>query len=636
MLIINSILSASILFPSYFILKKYISQQQALLGSLLISVLPAVTLFTFILMSENLFVPLTMFSIWFLLESFENNNILWDFLAAVFVFYLYFTRETGIVFIIAIGIALAFFVLSAERGAKLKVVKDKAVLICALTIPLMLWIIYKIITISRASFYSVENLTDTLINAFFSPVLLERFSLLMLHEIEYLVLSAYVMIFIISIIFTAGCLFKLKLFGLNDYLQQFGPRKVLALRSVILYCLTFSAGLLVISAVFMQSWGLPSIYGRYIEPIVPAIFLFGIIGIGSLFAKYNGSKWKVELLFCLGIMVIILSVYTLPDTFIDAFPNDFGIYYIIFLQDFMRNSLFMVFLLAVVLMVIPCYLLKNSQKNHFLISFFSFFIVLSVICSLPIYEIHNMNMNGTEQINQIGRYLQAHSSTDTQILMDSNGTDQKYYLSLTQFWTPGKIIQRSTAEDPSGVFTKEFVDKADYIISQKFLPYPCVIASNMNYKLYTPRATGQSVQNVSLPVVINMGNVSSCIINGFYSPGEVRWTRGSSEIKIDYPQDKGSFILRVKTEGSRPENDPANVTFFMNGHFIGGMEKTSGTKIYMAVIPENYLDQESQILGIRTNTWKPSDYGSTDGRNLGIAVDWIRLDESFYLMKCLK
>jgi len=83
MLIINTILTSSIIFPSYFVLKKYISQKQALLGSILISVLPAVTLYNFVLMSENLFIPLTMFSIWFLHEAFENNSLRWDFLAGI-------------------------------------------------------------------------------------------------------------------------------------------------------------------------------------------------------------------------------------------------------------------------------------------------------------------------------------------------------------------------------------------------------------------------------------------------------------------------------------------------------------------------------------------------------------------------
>jgi hypothetical protein len=121
---------------------------------------------------------------------------------------------------------------------------------------------------------------------------------------------------------------------------------------------------------------------------------------------------------------------------------------------------------------------------------------------------------------------------------------------------------------------------------------------------------------------------STCLIDGFYQPeGKFRWTRGSSQVKIEHPKKDGSFILHVNTGGMRPENNPANVTFFMNGHYIGAMENTGGTEIYSVLIPEYYLESNYQILEIRTNTWKPSDYGSADSRNLGITVESIRSDD---------
>jgi hypothetical protein len=627
MLIINNIISASIIFPSYFILKKYISQLHALLGAILISVLPAVTLFSFLLMSETLFICLTVFSIWFLIEAFENDTILFDFLAAISVFYLYLTRETGIAFIVAAISALVFFVLSSEKGTRFKVVHDKAVLIFSLVIPLLMWILYKIIALSSVSYYGMDIYIHTLIRFFSSPSLFESFSILMLHEIEYLIFSSYVIFFLLFIFIISGSLFKFKSFGFNDLLQEIPLRKVLALRSVIIYCLTFSAGLLVITVTFMQQWGGFTIYGRYIDPIVPVLFIFGIVGIGFLSTK-TGPKWNSGLIFCAGVAVLFLSLYTLPQTFVDAFPNDFGIFYFIYLQNFIGNTLLMVLLLAIILIFIPWYLLKHSRKDKSLIAFFSFFIVLSVIFSVPIYEVRANYMITTEQVNQLGRYLQVHSSKDTQILMDSNGTNQKYYLSLTQFWTPGNIIKRSTVEDPSGVFTGEFVDKADYIISEKLLPYPCILASNMDYKLYEPHATNTVTPQVSLPFLMDMGSNSSCSVNGFYySEGSYRWTREFSQIKINYPTENQSFLLQVKTGGERPQNNPANVTFSLNGHPIGVMNKTSGSEIFSAVIPEYYQEANYQVLGIRTNTWKPSDYGSTDMRNLGITVDWIRGEE---------
>lgn len=77
----------------------------------------------------------------------------------------------------------------------------------------------------------------------------------------------------------------------------------------------------------------------------------------------------------------------------------------------------------------------------------------------------------------------------------------------------------------------------------------------------------------------------------------------------------------------RPQTDPANVTFYINGHLVGSVEEITGAKNYLIVVPENCLEERYQILEIRTNTWKPSEYGYVDDpRDLGIQIDWIRVD----------
>ncbi|MBT0732500.1 hypothetical protein KH990_03835 [Methanoculleus bourgensis] len=88
--------------------------------------------------------------------------------------------------------------------------------------------------------------------------------------------------------------------------------------------------------------------------------------------------------------------------------------------------------------------------------------------------------------------------------------------------------------------------------------------------------------------------------------------------------------MQIKTGGHRPEDDPANISFFINGHIIGTIEKASGTKICSVVVPEYYLENNYQIIGIKTNTWKPSDYGSADKRDLGIQVDWVELNPVYF------
>lgn len=633
MLIINTILTSSIIFPSYFILKKYISHNQALLGSVLISVLPAVTLYNFALMSENLFIPLTMFSIWFLHEAFETNTFRWRFLAGVSIFYLYFTRETGLVFCIALLVALAFFILNTERGARLKAMKEKAVLACSFTIPFLVWMIYKKFFAVQPSLYNTDSYINTLSGSFLDIELFETFSTLMLHEIEFLALSAYVTIFVISLIFIIGCVLKPNFLGFKDHIEHFCSGRILTLQSIIIYCLTFGAVLLVITVTHMEKAYLAgnqeyAIFGRYIDPIVPVIFQFGVLGIGFLYPRCKGFKWKSEIIGFLGGLIILLFACTLPHTYY-KFPNMLSIYYILPLQNYVSYSLILI-LFMIIFVVIPYCLLKNYHRRHFSTILVVFFIFLSVILSIPTYDHQYDIMENTENENQIGRYLQGHSFPETKILMDRENFNQYWgpqMWFLTKFWTQGELIHRSTADDPSGVFTEESINEVDYIISKKLLPYPCVNASRGGYKLYIPHSAEQPTQ-FSMPYVLDIGHNDSCIIRGFHSAenGKIRWTTDFAEVKIEYPKEKGSFMLQIKTGGHRPEDNPANITISINGHTIDTIEKTDRTKICSVVIPEYYLENYYQIIGIKTNTWKPSDYGSADKRDLGIQVDWVEID----------
>ena len=63
MLLINCIINTSVLFPSYFIMRKYCNESYSLASSVAIALLPSIIAYNFSLMCENLFVPLFLFSI---------------------------------------------------------------------------------------------------------------------------------------------------------------------------------------------------------------------------------------------------------------------------------------------------------------------------------------------------------------------------------------------------------------------------------------------------------------------------------------------------------------------------------------------------------------------------------------------
>lgn len=110
MLLINCFLSSLIIFPSYFIVSKYCSKSFGFMSAITIATLPSLTLYTFLLMTENLFVPLFAFSIWFLLEAYETQKPFWIALSILSVLMLFFTRHSGIFMIV--GLAASFIYLN--------------------------------------------------------------------------------------------------------------------------------------------------------------------------------------------------------------------------------------------------------------------------------------------------------------------------------------------------------------------------------------------------------------------------------------------------------------------------------------------------------------------------------------------
>jgi hypothetical protein len=82
-------------------MEKYCSKAVSVLGSITVSTLPFLNFYSFTLMTEVLFIPLFLFSIWFILKSYETDNKKWELLASLSTVYLYITRSTGLAMLIA-------------------------------------------------------------------------------------------------------------------------------------------------------------------------------------------------------------------------------------------------------------------------------------------------------------------------------------------------------------------------------------------------------------------------------------------------------------------------------------------------------------------------------------------------------
>jgi len=618
MLTINSFITSSIIFPAYFLLKKYCSDTFSILGSIFVAILPSVVLYNFVVMSENLFIPLYTFSLWFLIESFETNSKKWGILAGFSIFLLFFTRSTGIGMIIGFFFALSYYAL---MQLKLKepaiIVKENSYSVMAFFIPTILWVYYKSKLEITTGEYNIEAYRSAIFQAVSNIQSFTRFLSLIIHEVEFLILTSYFILFVLALY-----ALSMILSGWDGSSQGKENQKMTSIKSGIIYFLVSSIVLVIITVAHMSLANdlYYSIFGRYIDPIVPIIAIFGLIGLYILLNSNFEKKKIIFLLFTSILFLIILFAIDFPSTYYKI-SNMFAIFYIQKVSTFLPVIQFIS--LFGILLLIFFVLIVYYKKLWPL--FILFLMIISIIGIYSTLQSQLTQSNYIVGINQISQYLITNSNESSSILMTNEDYNQVLGPNIwfgTQFYIKGYLIRNDACTVLSKVKCQQNQD-LDYIISPRILPYHFINASESGYKLYTLEKPEN--HSIELPYTIDIGLNDEEKIENFHSAenNQFRWTKNYSKILIKYPQSCGELNISVKIGGDRPANNPANVIFLINDHSLGNITYTGNQKIISYAIPDGYLNDYYNILEIDTNTWNPSDYGSKDIRDLGIQVDWV-------------
>ncbi len=506
MLLITIIINTSIMFPSYFIMRRYCSKDYAIVGCIAIAVLPCLILYNFSLMCENLLLPLFIFSIWFVHEAYRTKTRFWISAAVLSVILLFFTKHSGIAMLFGLAASVIFELEYDKIGpAFKKLILSKYRLFLAFLFVIVSLISYITVSsnptiwgyIGRVQ-YMFEVYSNDLTNIIFNISSLNEFLILLLHELEYLMISSYFVVFLGAAILLAFVLNITRGFSLNviDYENSTDMRDDRALRFSLIYFLFSGIAMVIAVVVFMYQMirDLPDGYsllllcnrddflimGRYIDPLVPAIFLFGLIGLNRISGQKKESRFKVISAFVMMYLATcFLFALTFPyETGKDVLP----ILYLRHLASLMPTW-------AIVPVIMPIflaglYLSLYNRKHRFILLFIT--ILVSLIISAYIIPSELAASKEFHDQNQIGSYLEKLSNDSSLILMDlEDDTRDRVMLPFTKFWAKGNVVTYSTAEDPSGVYT-DYARNVSYIISSKILPYQSLAFSMRGYQLYKP------------------------------------------------------------------------------------------------------------------------------------------------------
>jgi len=483
MLVINSFLSSSIIFPAYFILYKYCNREFAFMGAITIATLPSLTLYTFLVVTENLFVPLFVFSIWFLLEAYETKKPIWIILAISSVIFLFYTRHTGIIMMASMMISFAYYATQVDKQRySIKRMPNIFLAIIFLTIIAVSMGALGLILTGTSNFYfkwfhnRIVSDGQIILNIFGDADNLMHFMALMQNEIGYIIIASYFIFFFLAIILfcqmffasTRGILHSPLLKWYNS--MEIKNRR--SLKSVSVYFLISSAIIIPATTVttYRENW---EIIGRYIDPIVPGICLFGLIGLYQIYENKRRPNFRLSAL--LAAIFSLIFFFRFP--FLTA--NIIAINYINVLKNLAPNWILFPALTAGFFLLLNMYKRLDDRGRLF----FIFIIAFSAGASAYTYHAdlgHNSDLYNSQ--NQIGEYLNAHSEIDIPIIMDRMDYYNDIYMYRTvEFWSRRPIWVRPVDEDLAAL---EIHEGGTYLITSKVLPFDPLAESSRGYYLY--------------------------------------------------------------------------------------------------------------------------------------------------------
>lgn len=293
--LINSILINLILFPSYLIMREFVSVKKAFLTSILILFLPFNN-FVFHVMPENLYFPLFLLSFFFAYKTLVTSELKYSILTGIFFSLLYLTKPHALVFILTFFFILLFLFIYPAK----KLVNAKKRFISVFFVTLTLCMFYVFIEV-------VLTGNITLSFGFYTNIakgIVSKSSNLDIHKLIFMVaahIGSFLFLYLIPF-FTAifSCIYAIK--------EKNYTTSIFLLFGL---CLFFS--LFIMTVKFTADIvDYQRLYARYFFFIFP-FFLFSFVAFSERISWNNSQKITLILSFCI---LFVKSVYILLNNFL--------------------------------------------------------------------------------------------------------------------------------------------------------------------------------------------------------------------------------------------------------------------------------------------------------------------------------
>jgi len=593
---LNILISTSILFIAYAILNRYCNNWVAVIGSLLIASLPVSTLYSFIIFSENLYISLFTLSGLLLLKSVESNNRILHILTGLTIFFLILIKPYGFLALFAFLIVMLYLFFYFRKQNK-PFLLDKLILICTPVFTIGIWYVLKTFFSNSFFRYNTNLYLETMVSAISNISNLITAFELIFHEIDYFILTGYVVFFALSI-------------SIFLYWKNLEP----ALQAYALYSYIYMAFSIIPTVLHMlitvynpssPQYLYYFIWGRYIDPAIPSIFLLGLISWSKFFTDKPPFKgWKLNELYVIIGLFSLMLVVTYPYNAIYKAVNTLSIQYT---QAIITGPVFIFYILIV--LFICFFLLFRKRPVVFLV----IMIFFSLIASAPAYFWITTVSGKSGDRNDIGFYIHNNQIVDAQILLpnewESFPNVHNPDHSLIKFWGMPNLLKYGNISEYS-------TSEVDYIISKTPLPFHLLAISSDNLMFYS---TEEPSHLQMIPS------------NGFhlfeYENNTIlrTWISNNATITIIIPESSHELTNYSLIMEGKSFYNIKNVNYYVNEEFINSF--VIPTNPTLIVVPIN-LNRGQNTVKIFTpdGCQRPSDVmNSIDTRCLSIYYNHISI-----------
>gem|GEM_PF-1160877 len=474
MLFINCILSTLIVFPVFFIMKKFVTAKISFLTSLLVVTLPVVLVHNFVLMSENVLYLIFLISCFLLIKTFNHKNF----------------DGKLLIYLIILGFSVRFLIMIKATGFAIlaslfcvvmyKIVKNRNrysllyIISILPSLPALWQLIFPVIeqksTISTIG-YEISTYVNRQVAVVSDVSYFNRFLDIMANEFSYFVLMSYI-VFMVFTIF------------LFIYWKKISPKKKENLSIFIVYGL-FSVFFLISLTSLHIYRSKYDIYTRYVSVGLPVFIMLGIIGM-DLFKRVKNqiaSSVSTVVFMLLGLFVILIF-----PTENYKIVNDLDLVWVTYLQKQCLFSIdgftiFLIVLWSFVIILIYLLIFKLFFKRN--ISFFKksfklvhLVLIVLLVSLLVYYPNAHMALEKDDEAEKRGfngpaQWLMK-NDPDAYVLMEDSysafsggGMGQEYWDFMyadMQFWFSDGHVFVTSKDTLNQLIQSENID-FDYIVS---------------------------------------------------------------------------------------------------------------------------------------------------------------------------